>query len=44
MSTLLRNVFDRMLASAPAVRATEVPMPRTSPAPAVPDPDPSTME
>ncbi|MEV4466453.1 N,N-dimethylformamidase beta subunit family domain-containing protein [Micromonospora echinofusca] len=42
MSTLLRNVFDRMLASAPAVRATEVPMPRTSPAPAIPEP--STME
>ncbi|MFE9694950.1 N,N-dimethylformamidase beta subunit family domain-containing protein [Micromonospora sp. NPDC005806] len=42
MSTLFRNVFDRMLASGQPVRATEAPMPRTSPAPGVPEP--SSME
>ncbi|QGN46065.1 hypothetical protein GKC29_03835 [Micromonospora sp. WMMC415] len=38
MSTLFRNVFDRMLEPGPAVRATTAPMERTRPAPAVPEP------
>ncbi|MCM0674110.1 tachylectin-related carbohydrate-binding protein [Micromonospora phytophila] len=38
MSTLFRNVFDRMLEPGPAVLATKVPMERTRPAPAVPEP------
>ncbi|MFE9694951.1 N,N-dimethylformamidase beta subunit family domain-containing protein [Micromonospora sp. NPDC005806] len=38
MSTLFRNVFDRMLETGVTVKATEAPMPRTKAVPAVPEP------